>query len=337
MQMRERIYPHANTIVCIEDTKLLKRFQYDILYNCNGIDATLAELNGINYFHTHLHADAGNYGSMLEGVTKTMFDLMRAITGEIPQGDLICRLFTLNYDIHNLKLVVKERFWNKRFDDLAIEYGTYSLRTIRSAAVRESDNILGNETLTAGFFKALRAKDIYGVDFILDKVYFQTLKKIAEKMDCPGIVDFVIERIDLFNMSALIQSMAVRTTDWYFEKAFSEDGSLPFSEWSFYVDTIVGGNQDQIASFGLWQKYSVIWDAAADRRQLFSEFDVLVDNYLIAKTTACKLMVFGIEPICAYFYNKLMEIKNIRILLTGKENGYDVEEIKKRMRIPYEL
>jgi V/A-type H+-transporting ATPase subunit C len=175
------------------------------------------------------------------------------------------------------------------------------------------------------------------VDFILDKVYFQMLKKIAGEMDCPGIVDFVIERIDLFNMSALMQSMAVRTTEWYFEKAFSEDGTLPFSEWNFYVDHIVRGNQEIIASFRLWQKYSVIWNAAADRRQLFSEFDVLVDNYLIAKTRMCKLMVFGIEPICAYFFNKLMEIKNIRILLTGKDNSYDVEEIKKRMRIPYEL
>jgi len=32
-----------------------------------------------------------------------------------------------------------------------------------------------------------------------------------------------------------------------------------------------------------------------------------------------------------------MEIKNIRILLTGKKNNYGTAEIKKRMRIPYEL
>ena len=48
-------------------------------------------------------------------------------------------------------------------------------------------------------------------------------------------------------------------------------------------------------------------------------------------------MAFGVEPICAYFYNKLVEIKNIRILLTGKEKVYDTGEIRKRMRIPYEL
>jgi len=71
--------------------------------------------------------------------------------------------------------------------------------------------------------------------------------------------------------------------------------------------------------------------------RVFREFDVLADNYLINKTKLCKLMAFGIEPICAYFFNRFMEIKNIRILLAGKEGNYNIDEIKKRMRIPYEL
>jgi len=64
---------------------------------------------------------------------------------------------------------------------------------------------------------------------------------------------------------------------------------------------------------------------------------VWIDNYLIDRTKACKLMAFGIEPICAFFFNKLIEIKNIRILLKGKESDYSQAEIKKRMRITYEL
>ena len=62
-----------------------------------------------------------------------------------------------------------------------------------------------------------------------------------------------------------------------------------------------------------------------------------MDNYLIETTKQAKLQAFGIEPICAYFINKMMEIKNVRTLLVGKKYGYDSEEIKKRMRIPYDL
>ena len=330
--MREAIYPHANTVACIEDSKLLKQFQYDILYHIGGLQATLDELNSINYFHTYKNADTDNYGAMLDVLMKATFDLMR----EIAPDPLIWRIFSLYYDIHNMKLVVKERFLRKRLDGLSLVYGSYSLPTIRSAAVRASDNILANEALTEGFFEALRAKDIYDVDFILDRTYFRSLRKLAEDLGNPSIVEFIIERIDLYNISVHYQSLAAGSPKGYFAKAFSEHGGLPLSEWQGNGQGNGLGNRQGSglgygpgSSFVLWRKYNLVED------QLL--LDVWIDNYLINKTKACKLMAFGIEPICAYFFNKFMEIKNIRILLAGKENGYDTDEIRKRMRIPYEL
>ena len=323
-------YPHANTVVCIEDSKLLKQFQYDLLHNAIGLEATLEELNNINYFHTCRNAECYNYGVMLDGLMENTFDLMRSIA----PTELIWRIFALYYDIHNMKLAVKEKFFGKRLDNLALGYGSYSLPTIRSAAVRESDNILGNDILTKGYFEALRTKDIYDIDFILDKAYFRTLRKYAGDLGIPEIVEFVTERIDLYNISAFLQWEAAERTPGYFEKAFSEQGSFALSDWEEFIG--VEGSK-AIENFPIWQKYKPVWEAAESRRRLFSEFDLLLDNYLINKTKICKLMAFGIEPICAYFYNKFMEIKNVRILLRGKESGYGSAEIKKRMRIPYEI
>lgn len=329
MRSIEGIFPHANTIVCIEDSKLLKQFQYDILHNAKGLRAALDELNKMNYFRTYENADTGNYSQVLDGLMKDTFDLMK----EIAPGEAIWKMFALYYDIHNMKLAAKERLSGKRLDNLAIQYGSYSLRTIRSAAVRESDNILENETLTGGFFEALGAKDMYDIDFILDRTYFRVLRNIAGQLDSPGIMAFIIEKIDLFNISALFQSRAAGAPDGYFAAAFSDQGSCPLSEWQRYI----GGDTEEAAMFPLWQKYRPIWEAAESRKQLFEELDVLIDNYLIEKTGACKLMAFGIEPICAYFFNKFMEIKNVRILLTGKKGDYSTYEIRRRMRKAYEL
>ena len=329
-KFKDNIYPHANTIICIEESKLLKQFEYDILYNTRKLSATLDELNNMNYFHTYKNADVENYGVMLDGLMIATFDFMK----EIVPDELIWRIFALYYDIHNMKLVVKEKFLGKRLDSLALEYGSYSLPTIRSAAVRESDNILNNAILTGGFFEALHTKDIYFVDFILDRTYFKTLRKLVEELEIPEMTEFIIEKIDLFNVSVFFQSLAAGTPKGYFAMAFSDQGSFTLAEWQKYTD---GSGDYAIEKFSLWQKYSSIWENAESRRQLFSELDVLIDNYLINKTKICKIMAFGIEPICAYFYNKFMEIKNIRILLAGKENNYAPAEIKKRMRIPYEL
>ena len=329
MRTKNGIFPYENTIVCIEESKLLKQFQYDILYNTPDLSAALDELNKLNYFHTYESADVDNYGAILDGLMEDTFDLMR----NIAPTELIWRAFALYYDIHNMKLVAKERSTGKRLDRLAISYGSYSLPTIRSAAVRESDNILGNETLTAGFFESLRASEMYDIDFILDKTYFKTLRKIVGELGVSGIVEFVIEKTDLFNISMFFQSWAAWRPPGYFLKAFSEQGSRSLAEWEPYIDK----NPSETGEFTLWQKYRPIWETAQSRRQLFEELDVLIDNYLVEKTKACKLIAFGIEPICAYFFNKFMEIKNIRILLTGKGSGYSTYEIQRRMRIPYEL
>jgi len=314
----------------MEENKLLKQLEFDILLNVKGFQATLDELNSINYFRTYKSADQTNYDDMLDGLMEDTFDLMR----EISPTELIWRIFALYYDIHNMKLAVKERFFGQRLDHLALEYGSYTLPTIRSAAVRKSDDILDNACLTKGLFEALQSKDLYDIDFILDKTYFQTLRQLAEKLGIPGIVEFVIEKIDLFNVSAFFQYMAAGAPEGYFAKAFSDQGSCPLTEWRRFTD---GEGRNEMRKFSLWQKYRPIWEAAESRKQLFEELDVLIDNYLIGKTKRGKLMAFGIEPICAYFYNKFMEIKNIRILLKGKENRYSTDEIRRRMRIPYEL
>jgi len=324
------IYPEANTVAAIEESKLLKRFQYEILYKAKGLPATLQELNSINYFASYEDAESHNYEQMLEDLMEKTLELIENISPNI----LIWRIFALLYDIHNIKLVVKERFFSARFDHLALDYGSYSLPTIRSAAVREEDNILEDKVLTAGFFNALRLKDAYYIDFELDKTYFITLRKLVEELDIPGITGFVIERIDLFNASVFLQWLAVGKPEGYFDRAFSDQGSVSLIQWKEYVDY---DDSQKIKQFSLWQKYRPLWEAAESDRQMFYEFDVLVDNYLINKTKAAKLMAFGIEPICAYFYNKFMEIKNIRILLTGKKNNYSTDDIVKRMRIPYEL
>jgi len=324
------IFPHANTVVAIEESKLLKQFQYEILYKTKNLSATLDELNGINYFNTYENAESHNYEQMLEVLMRKTFDLMKSIS----PTTLIWRIFALLYDIHNIKLVVKERFFGTRLDRLALDYGSYELRTIRSAAVSDSYDILENEVLTEGLFTALRLKDAYDIDFELDKTYFRALKKLADELDIPEITGFVVERIDLYNASVFLQWLAVGKPEGYFVRAFSGQGSVSLEGWLEHIDY---DNPEEIQNFTLWQKYATLREAAETERQLFYEFDVLVDNYLINKTKAAKLMAFGVEPICAYFYNKLIEIKNIRILLTGKKNNYSTDDIVKRMRIPYEL
>ena len=326
MSLSQKVYPHANTVVAMEDAKLLKQNQYHLLLNADGLQTTLDILNRTNYFHTYKHAQTDNYSQMLDELMIDTFGLLR----EIAPKALVWHIFALYYDMHNIKLAVKERLMGRTLDRFFLRYGRYSMPTIRSAAVRESDDILQNKVLTAGLFQALRQEDVHDVDFVLDKTYLHGLRSMAEDLGVPEIVGFVVERIDLFNVSVYFQCLAHGSPEGYFAKAFSPHGSVDLAEWQAHI---AGKAPGEISEFPLWARYRPIWE----NTDMYSLIDVGIDNYLIGMTKGAKLMSFGLIPLCAYFFNKFMEIKNIRILLNGKERKYQTEEIKSRMRIAYEL
>ena len=322
------IFPRANTIVSIEDSKLLRQPQYELLYNAEGLEAALKELDDINYFRTYKAVQPDNYVALFDNLATVMLGLLH----DISPVDDIWRMFALSHDIHNMKLAVKERRLGQPLDALALQGGNYSFITVRSAAVRATDDVFKNKTLTKGLNDALYTKGAT-IDSILDKTYFSALLEFANRLKAPAIVEFITDRIDLFNVSAFLQAQT-NDTPLFFEMVFSDQGTVSMDQWKTHIMAVQRGwrKADELPFL---RKFHPLLEGA--EAELFSLFDVRIDNCLIEKTKAAKLMAFGIEPICAYFFNKLMEMKNVRTLLVGKKNGFDTSEIEKRMRITYDL
>ncbi|MCD6420186.1 MAG: V-type ATPase subunit, partial [Synergistetes bacterium] len=60
-----------------------------------------------------------------------------------------------------------------------------------------------------------------------------------------------------------------------------------------------------------------------------------VDNYLVSFVDRCKYIMFGIEPVVAFWIAKEIEIKNLRVIITGKRAGIPDELLKERLRDVY--
>ena len=59
------------------------------------------------------------------------------------------------------------------------------------------------------------------------------------------------------------------------------------------------------------------------------------DDEIISLVKKAKFTAFGFDPVCAYYYAKLTEIKNVRIILTALRAGIDEEGIRERVRALY--
>jgi len=322
------MFPQANTIVRVEEGKLLTESQYETLLNTDNLQSAIKELDDLDYFETYREITIDNHMEILDLLLEQTFRLLFEITEE--ETTAIYKLFALYYDIHNMKIAVKEKSLDTKLDDLYLNVGYYPKRNIRSVLVDKKYDILKNDTLTKGMFEALETKELYDVNFILDKVYFKALLELTDELDSVHITDFVKKKADLYNISAYYQMLVSKASKSFFYLAYSDVGYLKFENWQNLIEE--KGNE----MFLEMSDYSSIWESTKDGKSI-TTFDLTVDNYLMDIVKGAKLMAFGYEPICAYFYAKFQEIKNIRMLLVGKKNNYEIEEIKKRMRLRYEL
>ncbi len=66
-----------------------------------------------------------------------------------------------------------------------------------------------------------------------------------------------------------------------------------------------------------------------------THYDKWCDDTVIEIASKAKYTAFGFDPVCAYYYAKQNEVKNVRIILSALQAGYTYETIKERMRALY--
>ncbi|MBE6776137.1 MAG: hypothetical protein E7543_08120 [Ruminococcaceae bacterium] len=70
-------------------------------------------------------------------------------------------------------------------------------------------------------------------------------------------------------------------------------------------------------------------------RESTSLFEKWCDDIIIGKVSSAKYTAFGFDPVCAFFYGKQNEIKNVSMILSALQAGVSADEIKERVRLGY--
>lgn len=94
----------------------------------------------------------------------------------------------------------------------------------------------------------------------------------------------------------------------------------------------VDGGLDSVCGYLEGAGYA---EAVKAMKQSMSVFECWCDNKIVADIKPEKYNAFYIGPIVAYAIARDMEIKTVKIILSGKLNGFDDEFIKERVRVMY--
>lgn len=269
----------------------------------------------------------------------------QGIVREVLPDKRLKSFFSYPYDIFNLKVLLKNKLLAKRGMkknwDVLVDMGTVPVDRMISIVENEQyvylpfyrkDSVFVLFDLLERMEKA--ELDTKFIDLFLDKLYFHFMLDEAKALGEPFLVEYIRTLIDLTNIMSFFRSRFAERP-----KSFLNDVLIPGG----FVDKdkLVDLYQDSLDVFVKSLRYSRYGDMVEKMSAIFesskdlASLEKLRDNYLIENMKRYKYVMFGIQPIVAFAVAKEMEVKNLRIIITGKRAGLPEEILKERLRYAY--
>jgi V/A-type H+-transporting ATPase subunit C len=332
--MKDTAYGASNVLIRVYENDLLTRGHYDRMLAAESFEDAVNVLRETPYRNDvdRIKEDKDYDSMFMNELHQTFEDLLESV----PNKELV-ELAGLRYAYHNLKVLFKEEYTDQDLSHLYIPIGRYPISELRQA-VRTGES----EELPAHYLDSIHEvqqdfeeyQNMQAVDIILDRRYFTHLRKLADETGEDQVVELVETQIDYKNLSTLTRALKQKRTRNFLTTILSSSGSIPKEEL-----VQIGGDGLEAAARELREgKYRPIIEASLDNEtgELSPvKIDFETDNAYMRKMYEAKLQTFGPLPVLAFIYAKETEIKNLRLILSGKENGVDAEAIRERMRLNY--
>jgi len=337
-------YAFANGIVKKLDKEIMTREFMDTLLKANDISSALKILNESEFIQTNFDINHPElYENTLNQELLYYYSIIKNIS-KVSPFHFLYFTFASKYDFQNLKIIIKSKYLKKDVsDELISKINTIDPMKLKSAIYEEKfEDIPGSfEFLIKKTFEEFQKhRDPEKIDFILDKErYLMVLNKIKEveiiEPEELFLKRFIRINIDLNNIVNCIRAK-IRGE----KKNYTREFIIP--EGDFKIDKIIEIYDSPLTS---WIEklnntdYKNIIESginAYQKNNSLMELEKFKDNFILNFTKIGKYITFGIEPLIGFITAKENDIKNIRIILSGKLNKNSENKIKERLRDAYD-
>lgn len=331
--MQDVEYGKVNMTVRVHENHLLNKSHYDRMLEAPSYEDALRVLLDTKYREDVEQAiDDKEYETMLNKELRRTYQM---IIDQVPNPQL-SELITLEYAYHNIKVLFKEFITDKDFSSTLIDIGKHPIFEFRKAISTQDSQVL-----SPAYIASIRelhqnfqeTPSINDIDVYVDREYAEHLVYLAEKIDDPAISEYVLDKIDLKNLSIFLRALVSGSSANHIQAVLSDHGSLPVRN---YVDLVAGGLDHALTVLGEGPMRDLISKAYDDNHNFsLSRLEKAIDTAEVDYLSQAKMEVFGPLPVLAYVNAIETEVKNIRLILTGKINSIDPNIVRERMRLNY--
>jgi len=232
---------------------------------------------------------------------------------------------------HNLKSAIKEIVTGDKHPDTFYHINPYGAKHMVKIVTEKNWNDLPEHARKAAadaYNSFAQSRDGQLCDIIVDKASLDAIKKTGEESGEKVVRDYAETTVAVTDIKIAVRCVKTGKSVDFAKMALAKCDTLD-------VDTLakaVGGGMEKVVEYIKRSNYKEAAEALAESP---SDFECWVDNKMIRTMKPQKTNPFTIGPLFAYVIARQNEIKTVRIVMTGKENGLDADSIRQRVREMY--
>ena len=310
--MKPEDFIEISTTIRVWEKRLLSNADMGRILGVSDVFDTLKQISQSTDYNFLSLTRVEGYENLLKDGMKSMYSALYKICPHEPVIDISAA----KYDFLDLKAALKSKYVNNiipNFSDLP--------KHLQDAA---------NAVETA----FSESGDPQTIDIETDKQMFDYILSLCKGINSELITEYVKLMIDFHNIKTLLRAKNMRLSGSFFGKALLNNG---LTDKKFFLEHY--GKPLNSLSSAFYYKYfgNMVKDGitAYSKTGNFSLLEKLFDNYLIDHTKKAKYIAFGPEIPFVYILSKENEARQIRVLVTGRNNGFGTEALMERLRDNY--
>jgi len=256
---------------------------------------------------------------------------------ELAPDDSVLRLWRYPYDCNNVKAAIKAFIRGIDPTSMMFDFGCVDtdavmrmVQTGNFADLPEAMRVAASEAVDA----YARTKNPQWVDLILDRACYADMLAAAQDSGNAYVLRLVVAKIDLVNL--MIAVRILRMNSGVAGKALLEDAFIPGGTLAYpFIQVLFDSSED-----ALWTKlqstaYGTIANRVAQGDRALAAVERTVDDYWMEMVRETKFIPVGLEVMVSFLLAHEYEVKNLRIVLAGKDAGIASATIRERIRDSY--
>ena len=271
--------------------------------------------------------DTVNVDAMLTRETEKTWELIK----ELVDDESVFNVFLYEKDYHNLKAAIKETCTAGEHPGIYREGGTVDVQLMKDAIeAREFDRLPGHMAAVAkeATDTLLKTRDGQLCDVIVDKAALSAIYEASKQSGSELLALYGELTVATADIKIAVRGQKTGKTREFLSEALAPCESVSVER----LAEAASGSAEAIYAYLESTGYG---EAVEELKLSPAAFERWCDNRMIRAIKPQLYQSFGIGPLAAYILARENEIKTVRIILSGKRNGFPDEFIRGRVREMY--